>query len=87
MKYDRVLSLLSEKEYRNIMRLLFTLSFLPLLFACTTIKKPILNMANPASVYCESIGGKLQLEDQSGFCYFSDGKVIEEWELYRRDHP
>ncbi|CAM4159119.1 DUF333 domain-containing protein [Bordetella muralis] len=48
-------------------------------------------MANPASVYCAKLGGKLTIEDrqggQVGMCTLPDGTTIEEWELYRRDHP
>jgi putative hemolysin len=48
-------------------------------------------MANPASVYCAAQGGKLSIENQSagqvGICTLPDGTQIEEWALYRRDHP
>lgn len=52
--------------------------------------KPI-GMPNPASAYCIQIGGTLSIEDreggQIGICTLPDGTKIEEWELYRRDHP
>ncbi len=48
-------------------------------------------MANPASVYCQSLGGKTLMRSndkgQYGICALPDGKQIEEWALYRRDHP
>lgn len=49
-------------------------------------------MANPASVYCAERGGKSVIETdsagaQTGFCHLPDGTKIEEWTLYRRDHP
>ena len=48
-------------------------------------------MANPASVYCKSLGGKTLMRSndkgQYGICELPDGGQIEEWELYRRDHP
>lgn len=48
-------------------------------------------IANPASVYCESIGGKLEIVKEAsgerGVCHLPDGTVIDEWELFRRDHP
>jgi len=48
-------------------------------------------MPNPASAYCVERGGKLAIEDrpagQVGICTLPDGTRIEEWELYRRDHP
>lgn len=52
---------------------------------------PRVGMANPASVYCQSLGGKTLMRSndkgQYGICELPDGKQIEEWELYRRDHP
>ncbi|WP_367888825.1 putative hemolysin [Halomonas caseinilytica] len=48
-------------------------------------------MANPASVYCEEQGGTLEIKQnadgQYGMCALPDGTQIEEWDLYRRDHP
>ncbi|GAB1575313.1 DUF333 domain-containing protein [Bordetella petrii] len=50
-----------------------------------------IGMPNPASAYCVERGGKLAIEDraggQVGICTLPDGTRIEEWELYRRDHP
>lgn len=45
-------------------------------------------MPNPASVYCEeTMGGELSMldavEGQVGLCTLPDGRVCEEWELYR----
>lgn len=47
-----------------------------------------LNMANPASVFCDQNGGKLEIrtgEDggQTGYCIFSDGSECEEWAFQR----
>lgn len=49
---------------------------------------PVPNMANPASVYCEAQGGRLEMkEDASGgqfaLCVFADGSECEEWAYYR----
>lgn len=48
-------------------------------------------MANPASEYCIRKGGRLEIvRDESGekgICHLPDGTVMEEWELFRRDHP
>lgn len=48
-------------------------------------------MANPASVYCEKVGGKLEMRDETGgvagYCHLPDGRVVEEWELFRADNP
>lgn len=54
---------------------------------------PMVGMANPASVYCESakIGGVVSLrrspEGEYGVCVLPDGTEIEEWALFRRDNP
>ncbi|WP_275556552.1 DUF333 domain-containing protein [Mixta sp. Marseille-Q2659] len=47
-------------------------------------------MANPASVYCKKVGGKLNIVKgrggDVGYCTLPDGERIEEWTLYRRDN-
>lgn len=52
---------------------------------------PMLGMANPASVYCGKLGGKLRIEKttagERGICMLPDGTEMEEWALFRRDHP
>ncbi|MGE4371675.1 MAG: DUF333 domain-containing protein [Xanthobacter sp.] len=52
---------------------------------------PMVGLANPASQYCDSLGGKLEirstLEGQVGYCHLPDGRVVEEWALFRADHP
>lgn len=64
--------------------------------ACSTptpdpapVQAPTTGMANPASVYCEKLGGKLVIEatakGQVGMCHLPDGSVQEEWALFRRD--
>lgn len=46
-------------------------------------------MANPASVYCVKVGGKLEIVNekhgQVGYCTLPDGERVEEWTLLRRD--
>jgi putative hemolysin len=49
---------------------------------------PIANMPNPASVYCEANGGKLELRQDAagavaGICVFPNGSECEEWAYYR----
>ncbi|GAW40642.1 hypothetical protein SH203_01042 [Brevundimonas sp. SH203] len=53
--------------------------------------KPI-GMPNPASKYCVDSGGRLEIVTgadggQSGMCHLPDGRVIEEWALFRSAHP
>ena len=64
------------------------------LAACTAQPRhdasPSTGMANPASVACVNQGGKLDLHTDdagnvTGFCRLPDGRVCEEWALYR-DH-
>jgi putative hemolysin len=44
-------------------------------------------MANPASVNCGNIGGKVEIKDsaagQYGMCTFTNGTTCEEWALFR----
>lgn len=50
-------------------------------------------IANPAAVYCvDEKAGTSEIrtdEDggQYGVCILPDGTEVEEWELYRQDHP
>lgn len=50
-----------------------------------------IKLANPASVYCERIGGTLTIEKNNlgeyGLCNFLDGRACEEWALFRGDCP
>lgn len=52
---------------------------------------PKVGMANPASVYCQQKGGSLTAVQtpQGGRsdCKLPGGEVIDEWALWRRDHP
>jgi len=50
-------------------------------------EKQTTGMANPASVYCEKEGGKLEIRkdkdgNEKGFCIFEDGSECEEWDFY-----
>jgi len=47
-----------------------------------------LDMPNPASVYCEEQGGKIEIRTQDdggqyGVCIFPDGSECEEWAFFR----
>jgi putative hemolysin len=49
---------------------------------------PQVNMPNPASLYCEQNGNKLEIVtaadgSQSGICIFPDGSACDEWAYYR----
>lgn len=51
--------------------------------------KSTLTAGNPASLYCQSIGGKnLILEDKKrneyDFCEFTEGYVVNSWHIYKK---
>jgi putative hemolysin len=62
-----------------------------------TKNKPITNVnsevrGNPAAVYCENHGStSMVLKDEKGnqnsFCKFSDGSMIDAWDLYYHFNP
>lgn len=62
------------------------------LVGCGEAEKPAtqVNMANPASEYCISLGGSLAIEKtaegEHGICTLPSGEAMEEWALFRRDH-
>jgi putative hemolysin len=54
----------------------------------TPPETPQAGMPNPASVFCEEQGGRLEIRTgtdggQIGFCLFPDGSECEEWAFYR----
>ena len=69
------------------------------LAACSTKAPPpdapqpphAIGMANPASVYCLEKGGEqIPVQSPQGVrteCKLPGEEVIDEWDLYRRDHP
>ncbi len=75
----------------KFLSLTLTLILLTACTATTTVAPtpaPTLGMANPASVYCEEQGYRLELRtaadgSQSGVCIFPDGSECEEWAYFR----
>ncbi len=64
------------------------LTFTIILMALTACTEPQANMPNPASLYCEQNGNKLEIQtasdgSQSGVCVFPDGSTCDEWAYYR----
>ena len=43
--------------------------------------------ANPASVYCEKNGGRVEIvktpTGEKGYCHLKDGSVMDEWTFFR----
>jgi putative hemolysin len=57
------------------------------LTACAS-SQPEAGLPNPASVYCEQNGNKLEIHtatdgSQSGICVFPDGSTCDEWAYFR----
>lgn len=50
-------------------------------------KADVVGTPNPASAYCVEQGGKLEIRKETGgqvgYCHLPDGRVVEEWELFR----
>ena len=44
-------------------------------------------IANPAATNCIDLGGSVEIREgvggDAGFCVFPDGRICEEWELFR----
>jgi len=83
-----------EKEvemFRKFYFILFVLMATMLFTACgpeTPTPKAEPNIPNPASVFCEENGGKLEIRTdasggQAGFCIFPDGSECDEWAYFR----
>ncbi|MGQ3675613.1 putative hemolysin [Xanthobacter sp. TB0139] len=63
----------------------------PVMALAAENQPPMVGLANPASQYCASLGGKLEMrttpEGQVGYCHLPDGRIEEEWALFRANHP
>jgi putative hemolysin len=78
---------------RKTLFTLFMLIGIVLSASCSpnqTSPTPGPNMPNPASVYCEQNGGKLELGQDAaggvvGLCIFPDGSKCDEWAYFRRE--
>ncbi|MCE2574364.1 DUF333 domain-containing protein [Komagataeibacter sp. FNDCR2] len=46
---------------------------------------------NPASKFCVQRGGRVEMlrtgSGVTGWCHLPSGKLVEEWKLFRRNHP
>ncbi|MFT0213963.1 DUF333 domain-containing protein [Pseudomonas sp. F1_0610] len=80
---------------KKLLALTLPISFI-MLTACQSSadKEPetVVDMANPASLYCIKSGGESILKQDAegntiGWCRLADGTLIEEWELYHKNHP
>ncbi len=79
-------------------KLIILVILLMALSACTEIRNhplesseteiPQVGMPNPASVFCEQHGNKLEIQtasdgSQNGICIFPDGSTCDEWAYFR----
>jgi len=75
------------------MRHLLFMAMLLTVAGCASSPPPSqksVGMPNPASVYCTEQGGTLEIRKEpsgeTGYCHLPDGRVVEEWELFRSQH-
>jgi putative hemolysin len=75
-------------------KILFAAAIILILFlsGCSQKQSGNVKIANPASVYCEEQGGKLEIKTdsdggQAGYCNLGKGIVCEEWAYYRGECP
>ncbi|MEY0972576.1 putative hemolysin [Providencia huaxiensis] len=75
------------------MKKILVLAGLAIISGClsnvTEMESKNVGIANPASVYCEQIGGTVEIENtadgQVGYCILPSGERVEEWALYRQN--
>lgn len=89
----------SVKSYRQVRASLIVFVSL-ILVGCDVVPQPVPtplpvlqptaqpSLPNPASVYCEEQGGRLEIRTdaaggQTGYCVFPDGSECEEWAFFR----
>ncbi|WP_102527612.1 DUF333 domain-containing protein [Shewanella sp. 10N.286.51.B7] len=74
----------------NNCKLLSCVVILSGLSACSGDEIKPLHMSNPAADYCVDKDGTLEtikhINGDVSLCTLPDGEVIEQWELFRRDH-
>jgi len=89
----------NNRKKEKMKRMILVTIFLMALTACTAPQTqaaaetvatdmPQVGNPNPASVYCEQKGNKLEIHtaadgSQSGVCVFPDGSTCDEWAYYR----
>ena len=77
--------------FRSVWSIPFFLILGAFLASCSSFQStpaPAANMPNPASVFCEQHGGKLELRQDAaggvnGVCVFPDGSECDEWAYFR----
>ncbi|MDX3805639.1 putative hemolysin [Bosea thiooxidans] len=71
------------------MKLVLMLGLVLIVAGCTNAADEVGNaqISNPASENCIKLGGHLEFRNEKGgkvgYCHLPDGRVIEEWALFR----
>lgn len=77
--------------HRYLMRSAVCLATMWLLAACAPRPLRPAGLVNPATSHCHARGGRTLLgytaEGREGLCFLPDGSLVDEWQLYRGDHP
>lgn len=47
------------------------------------LQSDIVEIANPATVFCFENGGTIEMIEQRGMCKLANGAVCDEWEYFR----
>jgi putative hemolysin len=72
------------------MKRILTFTIILIMLTSCTPPQTQAGLPNPASVYCEQNGNKLEIRtatdgSQSGVCFFPDGSECDEWAYYREE--
>ena len=77
--------------HRYLMKSAFCFGAMCLLPACAPQPLRPAGLVNPATSHCHARGGRTLLgytaEGREGLCFLPDGSLVDEWQLYRADHP
>lgn len=62
-------------------------ALMPLAACAAPVETGSVTRANPAAEYCAQLGGRSEIRKEEGrevcYCHLPDGRVIDEWELFR----
>lgn len=80
-----------ETMHHYPLRTVAGLAVAGLLAACAPQPPLPAGLVNPATSYCHARGGRALLgytaEGRETLCFLPDGALVDEWQLYRGDHP
>lgn len=80
-----------ETMARYLMKSATAMGTACLLAACAPQPIRPAGLVNPATSHCHARGGRTLLgytaEGREALCFLPDGSLVDEWQLYRGDHP